>query len=75
MFSVLFIQALRDQVQPAHSGIWEYPADTRVLLSQWHSLILQEGVLYHKFHYPDGSTNFLQIILPAKLCHSHSYIE
>ena len=33
-----------------------------MLLSQWDSLLLQEGVLYWKFHYPDGtSTNFLQI--------------
>jgi len=48
-------------------------ASIPTLLSQWDSLILQEGVLHWKFHYPDGSTNFLQIILPAKL--RHWYIE
>jgi len=39
------------------------------LLAQWDSLVLQDGTLYRKFHYPDGTVNFLQIILLAKLCH------
>jgi len=61
------IQTLKDQVQPPHSGKWENPEDARILLSQLDSLVFQEGVLYCKFHYPDGSTNFLRIILLAEL--------
>jgi len=51
-------------------GTRQYSEEARVLLSQRDSLILREGILYRKFHYPDGSTNFLQIVLPAKLHHS-----
>jgi len=62
------IQALLDQNQPAHADLREYPEEARILLAQWDSLVLQDGTLYQKFHYPDGTVNFLQIILPAKLC-------
>jgi len=66
------LQTLKDQGQPLLSGI-HHPEDTRILLSQRDSLVLQDSVLYQKFHCPDGTTNFLQIVLPAKLhC---SYIE
>ena len=44
-----------------------------MLLSQLDLLILQEGVLYWKFHYPHCSTNFLQFVLPARL--HRLYIE
>jgi len=67
------LQALKDQTKPRQSDFCQYPEDAQVLLSQWDLLILQEGVVYRKFHYSDGSTNFLQIVLLAKLC--HSYIE
>ena len=56
-----------------HRSIHQYPEDARVLPSQWDSLIIQAGILYRKFHYPDGSSNFLQIVLPVKLF--HLYIE
>jgi len=61
------LQALKDQTKPSHNDLHQYPEDACVLLFQWDSLILQEGVLYQKFHYPDSSTNFLQIVLLAKL--------
>jgi len=61
------IQALLDQKQPAHADLRQYPEKARVLLAQWDSLILQDGTLYRKFHYPDGTVNFLQIVLPTKL--------
>ena len=61
------IQALLDQKQPAHADLRQYPEEAKVLLAQWDSLILQDGTLYQKFHYRDGSVNFLQIILPVKL--------
>jgi len=67
------MQALRDLVQPPHRGIQEFPEDARILLSQWNSVVLQDGVLYRRFHYLDGTTNFLQIVLPTKI--RHPYIE
>jgi len=62
------IQALLDQKQPASANLRQYPEEARVLLAQWDSLVLQDGTLYRKFHYPDGTVNFLQIVLPTKLC-------
>ena len=35
------IQALKDQVQPHHSGLCQYPTDTCILLSQWDSLVFK----------------------------------
>ena len=45
-----------------HSSLQQYPEDTHVLLSQWDLLLHYEDVLYRRFYYPDGTTNFLQII-------------
>jgi len=67
------IQALKDQAQPPHSGIREYPEDACILLSQSDSLVLLEGVAYCKLHYPDSSMNLLQIVLLANL--HRSYVE
>jgi len=67
------LQALKDQTKPPQSDLRQYPEDARMLLSQLDSLILQEGVLYRKFHYPDGSIYFLQTVLLTKL--HHSYIK
>jgi len=61
------IQALLVQKQPAHADLRQYPEEARVLLAQWDSLIPQDGTLYRKFHYPDGTVNFLQIVLLTKL--------
>jgi len=61
------IQALLDQTQPVHADLRQFPEEARVLLAQWDSLVLQDGTLYRKFHYPDGTVNFLQIVLLAKL--------
>jgi len=63
------IQALLDQTRPAHADLWQFLEEARVLLAQWDSLVLQDGTLYRKFHYPDVMMNFLQSVLPAKLCH------
>ena len=56
------IQALLDQKQPASADLRQYPEDARVLFAQWDSLVLQDGTLYRKFHYPDGTVNFLQTV-------------
>ena len=44
-----------------------FPEESRILLVQWNSLLLQDGILYRRFQHSDGSTKFLQIILPAAL--------
>jgi len=62
------IQALLNQKRPAHADIRQYPEEARAVLAQWDSLVVQDGILYRKFHYPDGTVNFLQIVLPVKLC-------
>jgi len=61
------IQALLDQKQPASADLRQYLEEARVLFAQWDSLVLQDGTLYRKFHYPDGTVNFLQIVLQTKL--------
>jgi len=61
------IQALLDQTRPAHADLQQFPEEARVLLAEWDSLVLQDGTLYRKFHYPYGTLNFLQIVLMAKL--------
>jgi len=67
------LELLNNQTKPSHSSLCQYPEDTRVLLSQLDSSLLQDDVLYHRFHWLDGTMNFLQIVLLASLC--QSYIE
>jgi len=67
------MKALEDCAQPPHSDMRQYPEETRILLSQWESLVLQDSLLYRKFYRPDGSVEFLQIVLPVKLW--RPYIE
>jgi len=67
------IKALEDCAQPPHSDMHRCPEETRILLSQWESLVLQDGMLCREFHGPDGSVEFLQIVLPVKL--RRVYIE
>jgi len=61
------LQAMKDQTKLPSSDLRQYPENARILLSQWDSLILQEGVLCWKFHHPGSSVDFLQIVLPVKL--------
>jgi len=45
----------------------------RVHFLQWDSLVLEEGILYHRYHCPDGTTKYLQVVLPVKL--RRPYVE
>lgn len=67
------IKLLKNKTQPSHADICQYPEESRVLVAQWDSLFIENDILYRIFHHPDGSTNFLQIILPASL--RRPYIE
>jgi len=66
------IQALIAKVKPKGS-LREHPEEARILFSQWDSLVLEDDVLYRRYHYADGTTKYLQVILPSKL--KRSYIE
>jgi len=57
------VQALKDLVKPFHSrpSLRDYPEEARVLFSQWDSLVLEDGILYHRFHYPAVTTKYLQV--------------
>ena len=61
------IQALANKVKPPQGTLHEYPEEARALFSQWDSLVLEDNVLYRRYHYPDGTTQYLQVVLPVKL--------
>ena len=67
------IQALTDGVRPPRGSLRDYPEEARVLFSQWDSLVMGNGVLYRRYHCPDGTTLYLQVVLPVKL--RRPYIE
>jgi len=67
------IQALMDRVKPPQDGLQDYPEEARILFAQWDSLVLEDSVLYRRYHYPDGTTRYLQVVLPVKL--RRPYIE
>jgi len=53
--------------QPDHNEIRTLPEEAKHLLLQWNSLHLKDNMLYRKYHYPDGTTQYLQLILPGKI--------
>ena len=61
------IKALTDGVKPPHDSLWDYPEEARILLAQWDSLVLENDVLYRRYHYPDGTTKYLQVVIPTAL--------
>jgi len=67
------IQALSDRTKPPQENLKDYPEEARVLFAQWDSLVLENGVLYRRYHYPDSTTQYLQVMLPVKL--RHPFIE
>jgi len=69
----LVTQALVDKVKPPRGSLCDYPEEARVLFSQWDSLVLEEGVLYRRYHYPDSTTKYLQMVLPVKF--RRPYVE
>jgi len=61
------IQALMDGVKPPQESLRDYLEEARILFAQWDSLVLEDSVLYSRYHYPHGTTRYLQVVLPAKL--------
>jgi len=66
-------QGLTAKVKPPQGSLREHPEEARILFSQWDSLVLEDDVLYRRYHYSDGTTKYLQVVLPVKL--RRSYIE
>jgi len=67
------IQALADGLKPPQDGLHDYLEEAHILFAQWDSLVLKHSVLYRRYHYPDGTTRYLQVVLPVKL--RRPYIE
>jgi RNase H-like domain found in reverse transcriptase/Integrase zinc binding domain/Integrase core domain/Reverse transcriptase (RNA-dependent DNA polymerase) len=57
----------RCQEPPDWNEMQRHQEDARVLLTQWQSLLVVDGVLYRRFHRADGVTKYLQIVLSERL--------
>ena len=55
------IKCCNEGAPPTGTDLRELPDEARVLIAQWESL------LYRLFHHPDGSTRYLQVVLPGSL--------
>ena len=60
-------------MKPPQESLRNFPEEARIIFFQWDSLVLQDGVMYRRYHYPDGTTRYLQVVIPAKL--RHPYVE
>ena len=57
----------RSDERPDWNAVSGENEEVRSYWAQWNSLVINEGVLYRRFHTPDGNTKFLQLIVPASL--------
>jgi len=55
-------------VPPDRAKIRAIPEDAKSLLLQFESLQVRDGILYRRFHHPDGTTKYWQLVLPVSLC-------
>jgi len=67
------IQALVDGVKPPQESLCNFLEEARILFFQWDSLVLEDGVMYRRYHYPDDTIRYLQVVIPAKL--RRPYVE
>ena len=58
---------LTGNTPPTGFNFRQYPEESRILLSQWDTLVIENGILYRRFCHPDGATQYLQLVLPAAL--------
>jgi len=54
-------------VPPDRAEIRTIPEDAKSLLMQFESLQVRDGILYRRFHHPDGTTKYWQLVLPVSL--------
>jgi len=62
-----------DGVKPPQDSLRDFLEEARILFFQWDSLVLKDGVMYRHYHYPDGTTRYLQVVILAKL--RRPYVE
>ena len=67
------IEHCKKGVPPDRTEIREVPEEAKQLLLQFESLLVRNDILYRRFQHPDGTTNYLQLVLPVSLC--REYIE
>jgi len=67
------IEYCRKGVPPDRDEIRTIPEEAKELLLQFESLVVKNDILYCRFQHRDGSTKYLQLILPAKMW--REYIE
>jgi len=67
------IQALVDGVKPPQESLCDHPEEACILFFQWDSLVLEDSVLNRRYHYPDGTTRYLQVVIPTKV--TRPYVE
>ena len=61
------IEILQKGVPPDRAEIRTIPEDAKSLLLQYESLQVRDGILYRRFHHPDGTTKYWQLVLPVSL--------
>jgi len=54
-------------VPPDRNEIRTVPEEAKELLLQFESLLVRSDILYRRFQHRDGSTKYLQLILPTKM--------
>ena len=57
--------------QPIGFELRKFPEESRILLAQLDSLVIENNILYRRFCHVDNSTNFLQIVLPSVMRQSY----
>ena len=60
-------ELLRAGITLAEIDVRQYPEEARQLFGQWESLVVHDQVLYRRFYHTDGTTKFLQVVLPGTL--------
>ena len=61
------IQALKQEVRPAHADVVALSPASRYYWSIWDSLSLHDGCIYRTFNRRDGTGSHLQFLVPKSL--------
>jgi len=67
------VEYCRKGVPPDKDEICTIPEEAKELLLQFESLLVRSNILYCRYQHRDGSTKYLQLILPSKM--HREYIE
>ena len=62
---VLAAKEVNKRPDPDTTATWS--KDGRILLQQWEQLEIQDGLLWRRFHHPEGNRSHLQLVVPTSL--------